>query len=156
MIVPEGLHAALKYVAKSAEKYVNDSKKETYQALFAAYEKQLSDWIKSQDGMDKCLAVLTYVQKGTLIDDLINYKIFEINNGVLSFDKKNLKVIFDSIIAWTVEEPGNPRSNLWEELYLQNSWIAFQEEQISNKRQNVMLCTWKRSNTCGLSYESIR
>lgn len=134
----------LQYVAKDYSSYggkkksgfeknlAEKNKDETY------YYEQLSEWCSSQDEKHpKAIAVLKYVQKGTLIKDLIDRNILIANNDKLleSWNKENgkeipeiFKVIGDqteAFVRWIVEVPGINCSKTWEDDSLWKSWISF-------------------------------
>jgi len=134
----------LQYVAKDYSDYggkkksgyernpTEKNKDETY------YYEQLNEWCSSQDKHPKAIAVLKYVQKGTLINDLIDHNILIANNrGKLleKWDKqkdKEIPEIFkvsgeqaEAFVRWVVEVPDYPCSKTWEDPTLWESWIMF-------------------------------
>ena len=134
----------LQYVAKDYREYggkkksgyernpLGKNKDETY------YYEQLNEWCSLQDKHPKAIAILKYVQKGTVISDLINHNVLIANNrGKLleSWDKqkdKEIPEIFkvigeqaEAFVRWEVEIPDNPCSKTWEDHTLWESWIRF-------------------------------
>ena len=134
----------LQYVAKDYREYggkkksgyernpLEKNKHETY------YYEQLNEWCSLQDKHPKAIAILKYVQKGTVISDLINHNVLIANNrGKLleSWDKqkdKEIPEIFkvigeqaEAFVRWEVEIPDNPCSKTWEDHTLWESWIRF-------------------------------
>lgn len=143
---PHPLCDKLQYVAADYEKYGGD--KAHY---FASYRDELSRWCESEYGHIKAKAVLKYVQKGKVIEDLVNYKVL-----YLSPDKKILKTwekvtkentpdIFkvsgsmgpaDSFVRWIVEAHGEENVIVWTDLSLYESWIKY----YLSTRGNLALC----------------
>lgn len=134
----------LQYIAKDYREYggkkksgyernpLKKNKDETY------YYEQLNEWCSLQDKHPKAIAILKYVQKGTVISDLINYNVLIDNNSgklLESWDKqkdKEIPEIFkviaeqaESFVRWKVEIPDNPCSKTWEDQTLWESWIRF-------------------------------
>lgn len=75
----------LQYVAKDFFNYAVNAKAD----YFELYEQSLSDWCNSEFSHPKIQAVLTYVSKGTLVQDLIK-------SGVLIADETGQKLAYPS------------------------------------------------------------
>ncbi|MDO9226019.1 MAG: type I-C CRISPR-associated protein Cas8c/Csd1 [Pseudomonadota bacterium] len=111
-------------------------------AFFKEYEAQLSAWCGSEFSHAKARAVLAYVRKRNVVEDLINEKILHVGA-----DGKLLKrwpgdtpspAIFrlltakegerdqgDAFIRWHVREAENPCTAVWEDGTLQEAWARF-------------------------------
>ena len=143
--VAHPLSDKLQYVAKDFYSY-SDNKKDVY----PLYEEVLSTWCESEYAHPKAQAVLSYVQKGTLVKDLLNAKVLiadpEDNNklaypaqagdypdSILSSLNKN-KGVFDqgaAFVAWQVinSELGSQakpsQAETWKDDSLFESWQQF-------------------------------
>lgn len=143
--VAHPLSDKLQYVAKDFYIY-SDNKKDVY----PLYEEVLSTWCHSEYAHPKAQAVLNYVQKGTLVKDLLNAKVLiadpEDNNklaypaqasdypdSILSSLNKN-KGVFDqgaAFVAWQVisSELGSQakpsQAETWKDDSLFDSWQQF-------------------------------
>ncbi len=122
-------------------------------SFFTEYEKQLSDWCSSKFSHDKAVAIYNYINKGTVIADLISEGVLHANeqDELLAYwpdDKdKNPPLIFkvlptlpknkrvdkdkseieqgDALVCWSVETKGEPDSITWQDEGLQQSWIDY-------------------------------
>lgn len=128
----------LQYVAKDYPDYGGLKK-----AYFESYRTQLFNWCESVFAHQKAKAVYRYIAKGHVIADLINAKIVYVDgNNVLctSWPIENQPVppLFkvlpkekneldqgNALVCWTVEIEGDPDSDTWKDLSLQQSWVAF-------------------------------
>jgi CRISPR-associated protein Csd1 len=109
----------------------------------------LSKWCHSQYRHPKVHAVLSYVQKKSLIRDLVTQKVLLLNeSGKLqrkdeAIREKNGKDIFSVVdpqdkafIRWVVEYPENIETRAWLDRTLWESWINF----YLNSRTGTGLC----------------
>lgn len=143
--VAHPLSDKLQYVAKDFYSY-SDNKKDVY----PLYEEVLSTWCESEYAHPKAQAVLNYVQKGTLVKDLLNAKVLiadpEDNNklaypeqasdypdSILSSLNKN-KGVFDqgaAFVAWQVinselsSQAKPSQAETWKDDSLFESWQQF-------------------------------
>lgn len=100
----------------------------------------LSAWAKSEHGHRKLHAILAYVMKGHVIDDLVKNGVLHIDkDGMLlkkwSGDKDHAPPIFrvmsttqsqeDAFIRWSVEELGESCSATWQDMGLIAAWITY-------------------------------
>lgn len=98
----------------------------------------LERWCTSEFAHPKATAVLQYVKRKSVIQDLINQHILFIgSNGKFLSKKdaprdKNASDIFSIInnqeqafVRWIVEIPGDPESEVWKDKTLWDSWINF-------------------------------
>jgi CRISPR-associated protein Csd1 len=133
----------LQYVAQDYTKYGGDKK-----SYFASYQARLENWCKSKSGHPKAQAVLKYIQKGRVVEDLIRSKTLVAGVDRKLIEKpekrdKNVPDIFkvlkdqtEAFVRWEVEIPGDSCSKVWEEKALWVSWIRY----YSNTKQNKALC----------------
>ncbi len=138
---PHPLADKIQYVARDYPEY--GGKKPGY---FDGYLKQLEDWCSSVYAHTKAQAVRKYVEKGTVVNDLLEHKILyvdEHNNLLLSWPKdsesdapKIFKVLpkekglldqGNALVCWSVEEKqGDPVSDTWRDHELQKAWINYE------------------------------
>ena len=104
-----------------------------------AYLASLSSWAASSDGHGKLDAILSYVQRGRVIEDLAAFRILPLNaDGKLmkawEGGKDQIPAIYkalpagqtpeDAFVRWSVEEEDNPASGTWQDALLINAWTA--------------------------------
>ena len=152
---PHPLCDKLQYLAKDYLEYGGN--KDHYHQ---SYIKGLSDWCNSSKHL-KALAILDYINRGNVINDLIQHQILVIDSaGKLlkqrASEKKDKKVLdifdllpgrlnkkrewenwqADAFIRWEVEIHNDPCSKVWEDRTLWGSWINY----YSNIKQEKTLC----------------
>jgi len=135
---PHALADKLQYVAKDYADFGGQKK-----AYFGSYEEQLQKWCDSEYGHEKVKAVLRYIQKGTVIDDLVKLKILcvDADNKLLTTwegQEGEQPLLFkvlpkekgtldqgSALVCWTVEKSGYSPSETWKDGTIQASWIAY-------------------------------
>ncbi len=111
------------------------------------YVKTLAEWHQSKFAHPKTEAILKYVNKKTVVKDLVGQKIlFADNSKFLGKSEvtrdKNAKDIFsilnsqeDAFIRWIVESPDMEESKTWKDKSLWDSWINYY---LSSKEKEPM------------------
>jgi CRISPR-associated protein Csd1 len=103
-----------------------------------AYLASLAAWATSSDGHPKLDAILRYVRRGRVIEDLEAFKVLIGTNGKLvkkwEGDRDQAPPIYkalpngqmqeDAFVRWCVEDEGNPASGTWQDAALISAWIA--------------------------------
>ena len=166
-IASYALHDGLQYIAKTAGSYLTieylskvaekdngkkwkeflagtdedkkkfaDTEKAKYKDCFEFYEKQLSGWTKFGN-LKEINIVLQYIQKGSLIEDLLEKQIFSFKDNILSVGKDDP---FSLTIVWAVEISNDPHSDLWNKPCIQSRWIEYQESLIQKGRHKSLCC----------------
>ena len=166
-IASYALHDSLQYIAKTAENYLTieylskvaekdngkkwkeflagtdedkqkfaDTEKAKYKDCFEFYEKQLSGWTEFGN-LKEINIVLQYIQKGSLIEDLLEKQIFSFKDNILSAGKDDP---FSLTIVWAVEISNDPHSDLWNKPCIQSRWIEYQESLIQKGRHKSLCC----------------
>lgn len=166
-IASYALHDSLQYIAKTAENYLTieylskvaekdngkkwkeflagtdedkqkfaDTEKAKYKDCFEFYEKQLSGWTEFGN-LKEINIVLQYIQKGSLIEDLLEKQIFSFKDNILSVGKDDP---FSLTIVWAVEISNDPHSDLWNKPCIQSRWIEYQESLIQKGRHKSLCC----------------
>ncbi|MCG6201147.1 type I-C CRISPR-associated protein Cas8c/Csd1 [Psychromonas antarctica] len=108
---------------------------------FSLYKELLSAWCGSPYSHLKAKAVLKYIDKETVISDLIKHNIIFQENSVLLTkwnDEDEMPKLFkvlpkekgvldqgSALVCWTVEIPADQKSKTWLDNSLQQSWIEF-------------------------------
>ncbi len=134
-VVPHPLCDHVKYCAGDYQEA-----NETHNEYFDSYREQLRRWCESECSHPKAAAILKYVEKKTVLHDLIK-------EGVLPVDSKGhlLKTwqskedkpqLFkqltpdkgaykpqNALIRWRVEIPSDPIPEVWKDTTLQDAWI---------------------------------
>ncbi len=98
----------------------------------------LTKWCASESSHPKTRAVLKYVLKKTVVQDLVQYQVFFLGKNKKFANKENVereksaKDIFaaidsqeDAFIRWVVEIPGEKESRVWRDQSLWESWINY-------------------------------
>ena len=166
-IASYALHDSLQYIAKTAGNYLTieylskvaekdngkkwkeflagtdeykqkfaDTEKAKYKDCFEFYEKQLSGWAEFGN-FKQINIVLQYIQKGSLIEDLLEKQIFSFKDNILSAGKDDP---FSLTIVWAVEISNDPHSDLWSKNSIKKQWIEYQESQSGEEREQPELC----------------
>ncbi|SDJ37811.1 type I-C CRISPR-associated protein Cas8c/Csd1 [Proteiniclasticum ruminis] len=118
------LNDKIQYLAKDYDKYGDK-----YHG-YSDYMEKLGAWYYYNPSNKKIKAVYQYVEKGTLIDDLIKASIFEIFEGGLVWGpqaKGKIKVDpRDFYIRWQVESRNMLEEyRTWKDLELYDQWIEY-------------------------------
>ncbi|MEH8016162.1 type I-C CRISPR-associated protein Cas8c/Csd1 [Rheinheimera muenzenbergensis] len=141
---PHPLGDKLHYIAKDYPDFGGEKPH-----FFESYRALLASWCDSAFTHPKAVAVLKYVDKGSVIKDLIEHKILFTRSGVLITPSSSEEIkevtgtipeVFKSIVkdgttkkfdqgsalvCWTVEQDNEPLSDTWVDLELQRRWVAF-------------------------------
>jgi len=131
--VPHPLCDKLQYVAKDYLEWGGSK-----DSCFDAYHSQLTQWCTSKFSDPKLTAVLTYVEKGQVVSNLVEYGILiadESRKLLPKWDKKKGELpqkIFgvlpsqeEAFIRWRVEIPGVLESRVWRDKILWDKWISY-------------------------------
>lgn len=110
------------------------------------YVELLKNWCDSPYSHPKARAVLAYVQKKTLMRDLVAHKVLLVDDNGKLLSKaqakrdKNAKDIFslltsqdNAMVRWAVEIPGDAESRVWRDRTLWESWANYY---LSSKEEN--------------------
>ncbi len=102
------------------------------------YVELLTHWCNSPHSHPKARAILAYVQKGTVMRDLVTSKVLIVGGDgrLLSKDmanrEKNAKDIFSvlnaqdtAVVRWVVETAGDIESRAWQDAALWESWANY-------------------------------
>jgi len=120
-------------------KKITSTGKKRAEEAYAKYVDLLGNWVK-KEANPKTISVLLYVQKGTLISDLVTSGVIPVDdeNKILETwkgDKESKPALYDSLgattkpsdsfIRWAVEIPENLNSSTQHDSSLWDSWIRY-------------------------------
>jgi CRISPR-associated protein Csd1 len=146
---PHPLADKLQYVAKDYSLY--GGLKKDY---FDGYKSQLLTWCESEYCHPKAQAVYQYINQGGVIEDLVNAQIIYLDEQQKllthwpseSTVEKPIPLLFkilpkdkgqldqgSALVCWTIETEGDPSSDSWSDISLQDSWVAFDATADSEK-----------------------
>lgn len=135
---PHPLADKLQYVAGDYQIFGGMKK-----AYFNGYLSLLSDWCSSECSHPKAVAVLRYIEKCTVIQDLVASGICHLDEagalrGAWTSEDKVVPLLFrvlpkdqgkteqgNALVCWSVESEGDARSQTWRDEGLQKSWIEY-------------------------------
>lgn len=114
---------------------------------YLSYLRDLKEWTESTYGHPKLRAVLRYVEKGTLMEDLIHYAILPVDSsGRVPSEwtsREDMPRIFsvlpgtqapyDAFVRWVVEEEGVLETKVWRDQELIQSWINYYISRITER-----------------------
>lgn len=126
-------------------------------SYFSGYREQLSAWCASSFSHPKAEAVLAYVDKGTLVADLVRHKVLHLGpDGRLLTQwtqdgevpelfrqltpKEGLRDQGDALIRWIVRIDGDLCSEVWKDSSLQEAWIGF-DSSANNATKGLCMAT---------------
>lgn len=124
---PHPLSDEIKYVAKDYLIFGGDK------SYFNDYYQLLSEWSLSMYSHWKVIAVRKYVEKGNVIQDLVNSGILKVGDDSCFLEKQDLikkikdkKQIGKLFIRWSVGKMGVSNATTWNDFELIKSWQDFQ------------------------------
>jgi CRISPR-associated protein Csd1 len=139
-IAPHALCDTLQYVAGDYLDFGGNPNKKKNESGFEAYIEILSGWVAAENNR-KLQSVLTYLNKRTLIKDLVGKKVLCTDeNGKLASDwqgegepprifkvikQANKKGQFEAFVRFSVEIPGVVPTELWKDENLRESWAQY-------------------------------
>ncbi|MDO8263106.1 MAG: type I-C CRISPR-associated protein Cas8c/Csd1 [Gallionella sp.] len=102
----------------------------------------LRAWAESAFGHPKLNAILSYVERGHVVSDLLSEGILQVDSGKIlkkwSGEREAAPAIFkviqatqtpdEAFVRWRVEELGNPISSTWQDGALIEAWIKYYQE----------------------------
>ena len=172
-LAPHALSDSLQYIAKdlgltyTKEEYIEEEgangkkkkiKQKKEELIFNLYAKQLAGWCACTDNV-KVLAVQTYIQKGTVLADLIKNKIIPTDSDGQPLDnwndkqegKENKPALFNvltkekgkfeirkALVVWAVQIPNDPVSEVWKDKAVQQSWAEYYQATLSRNFCSVV------------------
>lgn len=106
---PHPLADKLEYTAGDYGDFVAGSKIEKYRKYMA----QLKAWADSEFSIPQIKSVCIYLEKGTLMHDLLAEKLFAFEDGTIIAEKQQGAEVKDWFVRFAVEMPGKEESRLY-------------------------------------------
>ena len=157
---PHPLADKLQYVAADYAQYGGKKK-----AYFKSYVEQLAQWSNSEFCHPSVAAVLAYINKESVIADLVHEKIVWVDDNdilytswpevhgeqptlIKALPKKNrLFEQGDALVCWTVESPDALDTDTWVNVGIRQAWINYENSKtplselcyVSGDTQPIML-----------------
>ncbi len=141
--VPHGLHDGLQYVAGDYQAYGGVYKKAN---AYEQYMKQLQKWCQSEAADPLVQSVLTYLDKGQLIADLVEAKVlFAKDHQLVPKWSKELETEFGekpplfsvlsgdqttAFVRFSVHDKGQSARPLWGDLEVMESFINYYDKEL--------------------------
>ena len=111
------------------------------------YLQDLKQWTDSPYGHPKLTAILRYVERGTLIKDLVDYSILPVDSSGKLLDEwtsqdeapkifgvlPGTQAPYDAFVRWVVESPGVLDAKVWHDQELIQSWIDYYASTITDR-----------------------
>lgn len=115
---------------------------EAHNEYFGEYLHQLREWCKSAHSHPKAVAILNYVEKQIVLNDLVKEGVVPVDSGgymLKTWESKEDKPFLlkqltadkgaykpqNALIRWRVEFPDDPVPEVWKDASLQDAWINF-------------------------------
>ncbi|MDD2973382.1 MAG: type I-C CRISPR-associated protein Cas8c/Csd1 [Lachnospiraceae bacterium] len=138
-VEPHPLCDNLKYLAGDYMEYVISEKGKNFSENHRRYMEQLERWATSSDSHDKVIAVWKYLQKGTLIYNLIQYGVLKTDASGKVPDTEKIQKIAQTecFVRFVIEEKWSDQMNLlkggeeaiipecWKDLSLMKAYISY-------------------------------
>lgn len=150
-IAPHYVHDKLFYVAKDYKKFGSNRKRDNN---FDAYEAQMLDWSSKDDAPNKVKIITSYIQNGTLIQDLINYGIiYTDDNGeviekwsVKDTEKYNIEKpelykevtgVFDATVRFDVLNDSPDTAEFWKDREIFKNFTNYMRNRMNDNRSLI-------------------
>ena len=149
-ISPRPYADELFYIAGDYGKYA-DGKRVDNREYYNAYLQQLQNWDESPDTHPAVHALLLYLQKGCLMQDLFSSGVLHVNDDTGKLEEEKIdgvelrKVLLRFRVQYDVLGHEN---RTWKDKELQNCFIAHQQKQMQNRQ----LC-YATGKVCAISYK---
>lgn len=120
-VFPHPLADKLEYIAGDYGDFVPGEKKEKFEKYMA----QLKEWVESEDCVPQVSSVYQYLQKCSIMHDLMDAGFFVYVDGKLEAEKQQGVSAQDWFVRFSVEIPGKPESRLYCDTEVFESYIKF-------------------------------
>ena len=120
-VFPHPLADKLEYIAGDYCDFVPEEKKEKFEKYIA----QLKGWVESDDCIPQVKSVYQYLQKRTIMHDLMDDGFFACVDGKPEAEKQQGVSVQDWFVRFSVEVPGKPESRLYCDTEVFESYIRF-------------------------------
>lgn len=120
-VFPHPLADKLEYIAGDYGDFVPGEKKEKFEKYMA----QLKEWVESDDCVPQVSSVYQYLQKRSIMHDLMDAGFFVYVDGKLEAEKQQGVSVQDWFVRFSVEIPGKPESRLYCDTEVFESYIKY-------------------------------
>lgn len=111
---------------------------------YESYCDALKKWCESEFSNPKVKAILKYVEKGSVIKDLVENQVLFLGTNDKLLEKWDKKIFKhapnssqnDAFVRWIVEIPNDPQTSVWTDLGLYESWTKY----YSSLKNDQALC----------------
>ena len=153
---PHGLHDGLQYVAGDFEAFGGSYKKDNNS--YQMYMENLRKWCDSEFAHPKVQAILTYLEKGTLVQDLVEEKVlFAKDHQLIPKWKKELEAEFGekpeifsvlsgdqftTFVRFSVYDPEQLNEEVWNDLSVVESYIKYYNGNLPDSGLDYVTGEW--------------
>ena len=149
---PHGLHDGLQYVAGDYQTFGGVYKKENAHLL---YLEKLNEWCQSEYANPRVKSILTYLEKGTLINDLLEEEVLVAKEGQLIAkwsasmgEKPPIFTVlagdqFSTFIRFTVHELGSNDRPIWDDKQVMEDYVNYYTQKLKKDGEGIDYVTGK-------------
>ncbi|MGM0126154.1 CRISPR-associated protein cas8c/csd1, subtype I-c/dvulg [Enterococcus sp. AZ194] len=150
---PHGLHDGLQYVAGDFQEFGGVYKKENAHLL---YLENLRAWCQSEYSNARVKSILTYLEKGTLIKDLLQEQVLVAENNQLIAkwsaalgEKPPIFSVlagdqFSTFVRFTVHELGVVNTPIWDDKQVMSDYVAYYNQKLAEAGEGLDYVTGKQ------------
>ncbi len=135
-IAPHPFADKLVYIAGDYSRYVT-GKRADNSKYYAAYMEQLREWYDSEFTHPAVQAVYQYLQEGRLLEDLIAWKVLELDNETGKLQEK-VKILGiaqeEAFVRFRIEYEDIKENAAWKDKSLYDSFCGFNAQAMGNKQ----------------------
>ncbi|MCD8018685.1 MAG: type I-C CRISPR-associated protein Cas8c/Csd1 [Clostridiales bacterium] len=145
-VAPHALNDMLPYIAGDYISHVPEEQREKTGKKFQAYIKNLYLWKKSEFSHPKVRAIYKYISKENVIQDLITYRIIELDENNLFKNEKISGQFYDKVMVRFRVAGGNPTAPkaTWKDTTLMECYTQYYLSVQSGKK-NICFITGNNS-----------
>lgn len=134
-IAPHALCDTLSYVAGDYSEYLESEKEKKRSAQkYEAYRNSLKAWCDSQFSRDKIRSIYAYIEKCSMIKDLVEHKIITLEGDVFSSQKISGQPYEKTLVRFRVLSEIGQVEEVWRDNEVINSYIKYALETLPGKR----------------------
>ena len=134
---PHPLDDKLLYLVPNLKNRIHDKISPAFECSNKLYMEQLKNWCNSAFSNVKAQLILQYIERGTLIDDLIRSGIIVLDSEGLIATKEQAPTAplfsiskiageqHEAFVRWSVDIPNDPHKDTWEDDSIAEDWIRY-------------------------------
>ena len=152
-IAPHPLCDKLIYIAGDYVSFIDSDKKDKLKKYYLTYIEQLKQWVTSDYSHDKIKAIYRYLKKETVIKDLVDEGILELDdNGVLSSSLNKMQKTIaqaDAFVRFRVrkQHDTDEESKVWVDRTLYKSYLDYYNNLKSKQENGICYVTGEWGTT---------